>query len=339
MDDGRQTHPSRPLRWLSRLVSRQPQANVEGLLAAWSEQAVDYALILTDAQGMVLGMSRGTQQILGYDAVDLLGKPLATIFTPEDVERGLVEHERRVAMSVCFSEDDRWHVRKDRSRIWAGGSMRALRDAEGRCIGFAKVLRDRSDLRMLITTLENRTAALADADQRKVVFLTQFAHELANAVQPVSNGISILAGRVRSADDARLFAMVSRQLQLIRRFTQDLRDMAGIESGKLHLNLQTMELGRALEEAFEASRPGADLHGVTLELLAPAATIHFAADPARLQQILSNLLTNAIKYTQRGGHVWLKGTVEGESVVIRVEDNGIGIGPDMLPRAGRAWRA
>jgi two-component system CheB/CheR fusion protein len=311
---------------------RLPSAEVLQLLQLWADQALDYALILANVDGLVLGVSRGTLEVLGYTPDDLVGQPLSRIFIPEDLALGLDEHERIVARSAGFSEDDRWLLRKDGTRVWAGGSMRCLRDRHGRCVGFAKVLRDRSDVRMQITTLENRVSALSAVDRRKTVFLNLLAHELASPLQALSNALALLGNRRLAETDAKLVASGSHQAALMRQLVQDLRDIGGIEAGKLDLRMQRVSVHRALLQSEEAARARAESHRLHLQVLLPPGQIEIMADPVRLQQIVMNLLTNAIKYTPRGGHIWLKASVEDRHAVIRVEDDGIGIAAGMLPR-------
>jgi signal transduction histidine kinase len=112
----------------------------------------------------------------------------------------------------------------------------------------------------------------------------------------------------------------------------DLMDAAGIEAGKLQLRLQVLSLNEAIEDATESLRLQAEARRQSLEAITLPAPVYVKADPDRLRQIFFNLLTNAIKYTPEGGRIWIKQTTEGDEVVVRVEDSGIGMTAEILPR-------
>jgi PAS domain S-box-containing protein len=303
------------------------------LLRLLLEQGKDHALLLLDPGGRVVGWLAGAEHILGYRAEEMVGQPAARLFTPEDVGRGLAEHELEVARKVGRAEDDRWQVRKDGTRIWASGVLLALRDAAGEVVGFGKVLRDRTDLRAQIQALENRAEALARADRRKDLFLGTLAHELRNPLAPLVNALQLirLAGPTSEAL-AYPVQIIERQVEVIRRLVDDLMDTTRVGAGKVELKMGPVRLQEVLGRAAEACRPRAEERRQDFRVLLPPAPIALEADAGRLHQVVVNLLTNAVKYTPEGGGIWLKATVEGDEAVVRVEDSGVGISPEMLPR-------
>jgi PAS domain S-box-containing protein len=122
------------------------------------ECVTDYAIFLLDPQGRVATWNAGAERILGYAEADILGQPFARFFTPEDVQGGAAERELERAAAQGRCTDDRWHVRKDGSRLWASGVTTALRDEQGQLRGFAKVMRDQS----LRKQLDEEQRLLAD---------------------------------------------------------------------------------------------------------------------------------------------------------------------------------
>src|SRR5262245_44792652 len=104
------------------------------------ENVKDYAIFLLDPQGRVVTWNLGAERILGYKEAEIVGQPFARIFTPEDVEQDQPELELRVAADKGRVEDERWHVRKDGSRLWASGVVTPLWDEGGTLRGFAKIL-------------------------------------------------------------------------------------------------------------------------------------------------------------------------------------------------------
>jgi two-component system CheB/CheR fusion protein len=305
----------------------------KALLHLLLEQSKDHALILTDAAGLVVGWFPGAEQVFGYTPPEMIGQPVLRLFTPEDRERGLADHELEIARRDGRSEEDRWMLRKDGNRVWTSGIVMALRDKGGALCGFGKVLRDRTDVRGQVESLENRLSALLKADERKNIFLGTLAHELRNPLAPLVNALQLMR-LTRPADPDLVYPvkLIERQVEFLRRMVDDLLDLTRIGAGKIELQKARVDLNEALRRAAEACRPRAEERRQAFHVLLPPTPIPVEADPARLQQVFVNLLTNAVKYTPEAGTVWLKSTVEGNEAVARVEDTGVGIAEAMLPR-------
>jgi signal transduction histidine kinase/CheY-like chemotaxis protein len=173
--------------------------------------------------------------------------------------------------------------------------------------------------------------ALLLADRRKDEFLATLAHELRNPLAPIRTGLDIL--RIRSGDaqaTQRATDIMERQLRQMVRLVDDLLDVSRINTGKFAIKMGRVELKAVVNDALEVVRPYIELHGHELVIELPDRPVFLHGDATRLAQILSNLLNNAAKYTNRGGRVSLAARVEERSLVINVADNGIGIAPDML---------
>jgi signal transduction histidine kinase len=181
--------------------------------------------------------------------------------------------------------------------------------------------------------VQERTEALQRADRRKDEFLASLAHELRNPLAPIRSAVEILQiGIASDADAARARAVIVRQVDHMTRLIDDLLDVSRITCDKLILQLSRVELSSVVTTAVETSRPLIDERRHTLTISLPSSPVVIEVDSARLAQVLSNLLTNAAKYTGPGGDVRLTAEVQGTDVVIRVLDNGIGIDADMLAR-------
>jgi two-component system, sensor histidine kinase len=173
--------------------------------------------------------------------------------------------------------------------------------------------------------------ALIVADRRKDEFLATLAHELRNPLAPIRTGLDIL--RLRSGDaqaTQRATDIMERQLRQMVRLVDDLLDVSRINTGKFAIKMGRVELKAMVNDALEVVRPYIELHGHDLVIDLPDRPVFLNGDATRLAQILSNLLNNAAKYTNRGGRVSLKATVEERVLVMVVSDTGIGIAPDML---------
>ena len=173
--------------------------------------------------------------------------------------------------------------------------------------------------------------ALLVADRRKDEFLATLAHELRNPLAPIRTGLDIL--RLRSGDaqaTQRATDIMERQLRQMVRLVDDLLDVSRINTGKFAIKMGRVELKAVVNDALEVVRSYIELHGHELVIDLPDRPVFLNGDATRLAQILSNLLNNAAKYTNRGGRVTLTARVEDKNLIVCVADNGIGIAPDML---------
>jgi two-component system, sensor histidine kinase len=178
---------------------------------------------------------------------------------------------------------------------------------------------------------ERAEEALRLADRRKDEFLATLAHELRNPLAPIRTGLDIL--RLRSGDaqaTQRATDIMERQLRQMVRLVDDLLDVSRINTGKFTIKSGRVELKAVVNDALEVVRPYIELHGHELTIDLPDRPVFLNGDATRLAQILSNLLNNAAKYTNRGGRVGLRATVDDRTLTLVVSDTGIGIAPDML---------
>ncbi|HEX5055186.1 MAG TPA: PAS domain-containing protein [Gammaproteobacteria bacterium] len=181
--------------------------------------------------------------------------------------------------------------------------------------------------------IERSRDALRETDRRKDEFLAMLAHELRNPLTPIRNAAQIL--KFPGIDDksrAAASAMLDRQVNQMVRLVDDLLDVSRITRGKIELRKQRIELATSLNDAVETVRPICEHRKHTLTVTLPPEPVYLDADPARLVQVVGNLLNNAYKFTMPGGHILLTAEAEGAAVVIRVRDDGIGIAADQLPR-------
>jgi two-component system CheB/CheR fusion protein len=222
-----------------------------------------------------------------------------------------------------------------RARIWHAETR------EFRCIvaRATPVLDDHGVLREWVgacTDIHDETRqaeALIEADRRKDEFLATLAHELRNPLAPIRNSLHILklTGKAEGAV-AGVYQMLDRQVKHLVRLVDDLMEVSRITRGRIELRMERTDLASVLQSAVETSRPLIDEAGHRLEVSLPPEPLHLDADSVRLAQVVANLLNNAAKYTDRGGHIRVRARREGSSAVISVRDNGRGIAADVLPK-------
>ena len=172
---------------------------------------------------------------------------------------------------------------------------------------------------------------LLEQDLRKDEFLATLAHELRNPLAPIRTGVQLLKFAPRSQDvTARTLPVMERQLGQLVRLVDDLLDVSRISSGKIVLKRERVAFQDIAATALEASRPLIDAASHSLAIDWPDETIWLDADPTRLTQIFSNLLTNSAKYMRHGGQIKFSASQQGGSIVVKVQDTGMGIPADML---------
>jgi PAS domain S-box-containing protein len=184
-----------------------------------------------------------------------------------------------------------------------------------------------------ITERMKAEESLKQADRRKDEFLATLAHELRNPLAPLRNAVHLL--KLREPLDPDLVwsrDVIERQVNQMARLLDDLIDVSRITRNKLQLRKAPVEVRTLVANAVEMSRPVLDSESHELSISLPAEPLYLEADAVRLSQVVANLLNNAAKYTNRGGHIWLTVQRDGSELVVSVKDNGIGIAHDVLPR-------
>ncbi|HYQ91509.1 MAG TPA: PAS domain S-box protein, partial [Candidatus Competibacteraceae bacterium] len=215
-------------------------------------------------------------------------------------------------------------VRPDGSIHWIRDRGFPIKDDSGRIYRVAGIAED-------ITERKQSEEALCEADRRKDDFLAVLAHELRNPLAPIRNAVTIL--RHQGTPELRLQwcrDVIDRQVDQMARLLDDLLDVSRITRGKLELRKERVELAAVVRQALETSRPPIEAAGHELTIAMPAEPLFLEADSIRLAQVFSNLLNNAAKYTEHGGHIWLTAEQIGSEARISVKDTGIGIPTDQL---------
>ncbi|WP_141618313.1 response regulator [Myxococcus sp. AB036A] len=181
----------------------------------------------------------------------------------------------------------------------------------------------------------NRANELAEMDRRKDEFLAMLGHELRNPLAAIMTAIGILERRPTSDDkEARMRGIIQRQTNHLARLVDDLLDVSRITRDKVELRPGNVDLVPVLRQVLQIVQPMADSRGLSLDVSLPSGPLWLRADATRLEQVFTNLLDNAIKYTDAGGvhlHVELEGVGGSAQAVVRVKDSGIGIPPEVLP--------
>jgi PAS domain S-box-containing protein len=302
------------------------------------ENLDDYAIVMADLDGVITSWNIGAQRVLGYSESEIVGRPLATFFTPEDRAAGVPERERATAAGTGRALDDRWHMRKDGTRFFASGVLAARHDEAGQLVGFSKIFRDITDRWRAEEEARAARDAAEAANRAKDRFLAVLSHELRTPLSPILATVQALELEedrlpppLREAID-----VIKRNAELEARLIDDLLDLTRVTRGTLQVHRRPIDAHHIVERAVETCRGELDgRDAIRLDLRATATTID--GDPARLQQVLWNVLKNAVKFTPPGGVVKVRTFNDGGDFVLEVTDTGIGIEPDAMPKIFQAF--
>ncbi len=295
------------------------------------ESIHDYAVFMLDPKGRVATWNPGAQRFKGYQAKEIIGRHFSAFYPPEDVLNGKCERELEIATETGRFEEEGWRVRKDGSRFWANVVISAIRDSGQRLVGFAKVTRDLTERRRADEEREQLIAA-EHINRVKDEFLATLSHELRNPLAPIVTALQLMKMHPDAEALSKERQIIERQVQHMVRLVDDLLDVSRISQGKLELQMQQLELAAVVNSATEIARPLIEQRKHRLTIDVPVSGLAFTGDEVRMVQVVTNLLTNAAKYTPAGGAIRVTGSRHGDEAVLSVSDNGHGITRDLLAR-------
>jgi PAS domain S-box-containing protein len=294
------------------------------------ESVKDYAIFMLDPNGIVQTWNIGAERIKGYRSTEIIGQHFSKFYPPKPDPQERCHMELVVAERDGRFEEEGWRVRKDGSQLWASVVITPLRDASGTLVGFAKVTRDLTERRRAEQE-RVRLAKAEEANRTKDEFLATVSHELRTPLNAILGWSVLLGERVTDPTIAKPLATMRRNAEAQARLIDDVLDMSRIVTGKLRLDRRASDMAVVVRDAIEVVRPAADAKGVKLEAYGIDRAVAFFGDPTRLQQVVWNLLTNAVKFTPRDKTVRISVEPAGESLRVIVTDEGVGIAPDFLP--------
>jgi PAS domain S-box-containing protein len=311
------------------------------------ENVTDYALFMLDVNGQVASWNAGAERIKGYRADEILGRHFSVFYPPEVVESGWLEHELQSAVRDGKFIDEGWRVRKDGGRFWANVTITAMRDGQGRLIGFTKLTRDLTERKRseameaahqeraeILDAERNARIAAQRATRVKDEFLATLSHELRTPLSAILGWTQVLqrvGDAIDPAERRRAIEVIDRNARAQVRLIDELLDLSRIMAGKIRLDLQQIALADVVRAAVDSAMPAADAKSIRLTSILDPVSALVTADPSRLQQVVWNLLTNAVKFTPKGGQVQVLLQRVNSHVELSVSDTGIGIAPSFLP--------
>ena len=309
------------------------------------ENAREFAIFSTDLERNVTSWNTGAERLLGFTENEIVGRSGDMIFTDEDRAAGAPQEEADRAQRDGKAVDERWHMRKDRSRFWGSGYLMMMRDNEGKVFGFVKILHDRTEakraeeelaesrarLEIALKEAEHARQEAEAAGRTKDHFLATLSHELRTPLTPVMMTAESLLKRKdlppRALDG---LALICRNIEIQTHFIDDLLDVTRIARGKFELLREPVNVHDALRGAVEVCAADISTKAQQLILELAATEQQILGDAARVQQVFWNLLKNASKFTPDGGRITVQSRNDGGNIFVTVSDTGMGIDPTRL---------
>ncbi len=265
-------------------------------------------------------------EITGYSREEMLQRTYVDITHPEDLGADLALSERVLKGEIETYTLQKRYVRKDCSLVWINLTVALVRSATGAPEHYISVVED-------ITERKRVEEELGRAARLKDEFLAMLAHELRNPLAPIRNASEVLSRVLRGHRDAQEpIAMICRQAAHLTRLVDDLLDVSRITQGRIQLQRRPVDLAGVISQALETVAPMIREKRHNVAVVSGQFPLYVDGDSARLVQCVVNVLTNAAKYTDSGGHIRVETRPEGGEAIIEVSDNGIGLSAELLPR-------
>jgi PAS domain S-box-containing protein len=301
------------------------------------EHAKDGILILNAESGKVVDANPFMSDLLGYSHEEFLGKELWEIGLFRDIDENRAVYRELQENGYVRYEDLPLvtnHGLNVEVEFVSNVYQEDLHDVV-QCN-----IRDITERCLLQRQAQEAAATLSDMDRRKDEFLAMLGHELRNPLAPILNAALLL--RLQSNQDhlhgienpvlQQSAAIIERQVGQLSHLVDELLEVSRITTGRIQLQRERIDSGVVVNHAVATVQSLSDQRRHELTLSLPAQAIWLDADAARLEQVVVNILVNAAKYTELGGHIWVTLEQVGTEAVLRVRDTGVGIDPEILPR-------
>jgi len=301
---------------------------------AYAESLIKNApdpVFVSDLQGKILQANDAVYTLLGFRKDEVLEQSLSRFISVDETREFMAALREVVARGV--TRNARLNPRSASGEIIPTTlNASALRDPDGTVIGAIGILRDMRAYEMVVRDLEESRRKLDDANRAKDEFLATLSHELRTPLTAVLGWVRLLrSGTLDPASARRGPEIIERNTRVLAQLIEELLDVSRIITGKLRLDVRSVNLVSVVVAAMEAVQAAADAKGILLATNLDPYLGPVSADPDRLQQVVWNLLTNAIKFTPTGGRVDIRLERADSLARITVSDTGKGIRPDLLP--------
>ena len=295
----------------------------------------DYAIFMLDPLGRIVSWNAGAERLKGYTANEAIGKHFSMFYPQSDLDARKPERELEVAAKVGRFEDEGWRLRKDGTRFWANVIITALRIESGELVGFAKVTRDLTERRaaQIQALADMRRVTESDMSNRaKSEFLMAMSHELRtplNAIGGYAELLSLGLGGVVTDRQREYLDRIRQSQRHLMALINDILNFSRIEGGQIEYAVSEVSLSAVIDAVVPMIEPQAMAKGLRVTRQRGSDVVA-CADRGKVEQILINLLSNSVKYTDVGGQIEVSYSMVDGRAQMRVTDTGVGIPEDKL---------
>ncbi len=310
------------------ITERKQAEEAQDRLASIVTSSPD-AILSCSPDGRIVTWNRAAQQLFGWSLAEVVGQS-AKILIPPDRLHEWEELFERISRGESVTQFETVRLRKDQSVIDVSVTLSPIM-VDGNRVAVSAIFRDISERKRLEREVQNYVEQLQAADRRKDDFIATLAHELRNPLAPIRY-VSEILGLCEPGDSDFQWGrrVIARQVTLLTRLIDDLLDVSRITRNKLELKRQRVLLADIIHGAIDATRPVINQYWHRFSATLPEEPLHLDADIVRLTQVFINIINNAAKYTPRGGRIRVNAEREGDHVVVRISDNGVGIDAEHL---------
>ena len=294
----------------------------------------DYSIFTLDKEFNINSWSSGSTNIFGYETDEVIGKSFDIIFTDEDLKSGIPKKEIEVALKEGRATDNRWHITKDKNLFYAYGLVFPLTDLEGEMIGYVKILRDLTERKQSEDAIKNYIKELEDLNTHKESVLSILSHDLRSPLSAI-----IATTKYMKENFERMKPeLIQEMLNLLHKSATDelemldyLVDWARIKYASESFSPTKIKLTEYVDKVFDNLNETASINTIDLNHEIETEVTVFA-DKKMLISILQNIVSNAIKYSEKGGSIIVSATTTDNKIIVGVQDNGIGMSKQTIEK-------
>jgi PAS domain S-box-containing protein len=294
----------------------------------------DYSIFTIDKDYIINSWSSGSTKIFGYETDEVIGEPFDIIFTEEDLKSGVPRREIDTALIEGRATDNRWHIAKDKSIFYAYGLVFPLIGVEGELLGYVKILRDLTDRKQSEDAIKKYVRELEDLNTHKESVMAILSHDLRSPLSAIIGTTKYLKENFQTMKPE----AVQHMLDLLYKSSVDELDMldylvewARIKYASDVFSPTQLKLTDYIAKVFAYLSEMAAINTINLHHEIEENITVFA-DGKMLISIIQNIVSNAIKHTEKGGKITVSAATENDRIVVRVQDTGVGMSEDIMAK-------
>jgi two-component system CheB/CheR fusion protein len=292
----------------------------------------DYSIFTIDKDFIINSWSSGSTKIFGYETDEVIGEPFDIIFTDEDLKSGVPKREIDTALIEGRATDNRWHIAKDKRIFYAYGLVFPLIGIDGELLGFVKILRDLTDRKQSEDAIKKYVKELEDLNTHKESVMAILSHDLRSPLSAIIGTAKYLKENFQKMKPE----AVQHMLDLLYKSSVDELDMldylvewARIKYASDVFSPTKIKLTEYIEKVFESLRETASINAINLHHEIETDTKVFA-DGKMLVSIIQNIVSNAIKHTEKGGKITISSKTQDDRIIVQIKDTGIGMSEEIM---------